>query len=588
MCLGGDNIAVTASFGNLKEVFLLKPRKCLTAILTAAIVAVLLPTGAFAAENATAVDSWDGTADTSWYDESKTTFEIATAEELAGLAALVNGTQEENFEDCLTFEGKTIILVSDIDLKGHEWNSIGWGHNTPLGAFCGVFDGNGHCIYNLYSHESYLPLGQDDEGKNIYNHLAIRSGLFGAVLDGVVKNLGVSNADIYLSAEDSRLNGVGILVDCLTNSTLENCWTTGSIVSESQTDKYYGGVVGFPIGTYTISGCHSSANITVCCDHDSIGGIVGCTYDSTDSVVNDCWFDGKLSISVDDAIDVSVGGIVGYAEGTKVKNCLVATTELPVDSDPGGHTSWVVFSQDVNAENCYWPDNDIYPASLANEESGVSAGTAIKCDDKGNYLFNDPAVLEGLQENAAEGIVWVEGLHHPSFEGDKNNLSADYTAVEAAIEKANALNENEYKDFSAVKKALENVSFDMSAAQQAQVDAMAKAIEDAVAALEYKDADYSKVDAAIEKAETLNRDDYQDFTAVDAAIQAVVRGKPITEQAEVDAMAMAIENAITALEKTVSNPSTGADTAPVAGLLTLLTSAGLILSLTGKKRQLQK
>ena len=45
---------------------------------------------------------------------------------------------------------------------------------------------------------------------------------------------------------------------------------------------------------------------------------------------------------------------------------------------------------------------------------------------------------------------------------------------------------------------------------------------------------------------------------------------------------------LTALEKTVSNPSTGADTAPVAGLLTLLTSAGLILSLTGKKRQLQK
>lgn len=62
-------------------------------------------------------------------------------------------------------------------------------------------------------------------------------------------------------------------------------------------------------------------------------------------------------------------------------------------------------------------------------------------------------------------------------------------------------------------------------------------------------ADYSKVDAAIEKAQSLNRDDYKDFSAVDAAIDAVVRGKNATEQDEVDAMAQAIESAIDALEK---------------------------------------
>ncbi|MFR5908695.1 MAG: hypothetical protein ACLUFT_10280 [Gemmiger formicilis] len=41
---------------------------------------------------------------------------------------------------------------------------------------------------------------------------------------------------------------------------------------------------------------------------------------------------------------------------------------------------------------------------------------------------------------------------------------------------------------------------------------MAKAIGDAIAALEYKDADYSKVDAAIAKAEALNKNEYKDFT----------------------------------------------------------------------------
>ena len=43
---------------------------------------------------------------------------------------------------------------------------------------------------------------------------------------------------------------------------------------------------------------------------------------------------------------------------------------------------------------------------------------------------------------------------------------------------------------------------------------MAKAIEDAVSALQYKGADYTKVDAAIAKANALNKDNYKDFSAV--------------------------------------------------------------------------
>ena len=65
----------------------------------------------------------------------------------------------------------------------------------------------------------------------------------------------------------------------------------------------------------------------------------------------------------------------------------------------------------------------------------------------------------------------------------------------------------------------------------------------------YLPADYTKVDAAIAKANALNKDEYKDFTAVEAAVKAVVRDKNITEQSEVDAMAKAIEDAIAALEK---------------------------------------
>ncbi|MGN0370065.1 MAG: choice-of-anchor I family protein [Butyrivibrio sp.] len=62
-------------------------------------------------------------------------------------------------------------------------------------------------------------------------------------------------------------------------------------------------------------------------------------------------------------------------------------------------------------------------------------------------------------------------------------------------------------------------------------------------------ADYSKVDEAIAKVNALNKDDYKDFSKVEAAVNAVVRDKDITEQAEVDAMAVAIEAAIAGLER---------------------------------------
>ena len=143
---------------------------------------------------------------------------------------------------------------------------------------------------------------------------------------------------------------------------------------------------------------------------------------------------------------------------------------------------------------------------------------------------------------------------------------ADYTKVDAAIAKANALNKDDYKDFSAVESAINAVVRDKNFTEQSEVDKMAKAIEDAIAALVYKDADYTKVDAAIAKANALKKDDYKDFSGVEAAINAVVRGKNITEQSEVDKMAKAIEDAIAALEKKPASTKPGtSDKSPQTG-----------------------
>ena len=75
--------------------------------------------------------------------------------------------------------------------------------------------------------------------------------------------------------------------------------------------------------------------------------------------------------------------------------------------------------------------------------------------------------------------------------------SANYAKVDAAITKANALNKDEYKDFTGVEAAVKAVVRNKNITEQSEVDAMAKAIEDAIAALQYKDADYTKVDAQL-------------------------------------------------------------------------------------------
>ena len=133
---------------------------------------------------------------------------------------------------------------------------------------------------------------------------------------------------------------------------------------------------------------------------------------------------------------------------------------------------------------------------------------------------------------------------------------------------------------------------DKNITEQTAVDAMAKAIEDAIAALEYKAADYSKVDTAIAKANALNKDEYKDFAVVETAINAVVRGKNITEQSEVDTMAKAIEDAIGSLEKRPADiepgdksPQTGDNSNLMLWIALLFISGGACTVLTVRRKK---
>lgn len=515
-----------------------------------------VPMGVFAES---AADVWDGTADTSWYTSAPdaSEYHISTAEQLAGLAQLVNADPGTT-----NFAGKTFYLDNDLDLSGHEWISIGTvlGGDYPGYSFCGVFDGQGHVISNLYSHESYIE-GADE------SHNLLRNALFGSVYNGEVKNLGVANAEIWIDPKDDSAAGKGILVDWMGKSKITNCWTSGSIYSGTKIEKNIGGIVGITMQGCTISGCYSTATLTGNFTNsegyytepnpadwpcDTIGGIVGARFNGN-LTVTDCWFDGKIVVN---SLQAAVGGIVGYTDdqlgsGT-VNNCMVTTTDMGVDKD--GNTCWVAYALSGTVENCYWPNDTKYgPSPLASGE-----GTAVTD-------FTSADVLAGLKNNAGAGVEWVAGINHPTFSWDSRNIPADYTAVNDAIASAEAIDGSLYANYGDVEAAINNVDRSKSKMQQADVDAMAQAIENVITALQYKDADYAKVDEAIAKANALNRDAYTNFTAVEAAINAVVRDKNITEQNEVDAMAKAIEDAMAALvEKPTATPTATPTAAPSA------------------------
>ena len=476
-------------------------------LLILALCFTLLPTAALAAENTQEptepqetqdTETWGDKADTSWYTSAPgaSEYHISTAEQLAGLAKLVNAKPGTT-----NFAGKTFYLDNDIDLSGHEWISIGTvlGGDCPEYSFCGVFDGQGHVISNLYSHESYIE-GAEGADKS---HNLLRNALFGSVYNGEVKNLGVADAEIWIDPKDDSAAGKGILVDWMGKSKITNCWTSGSIYSGTKIEKNIGGIVGVTVQGCTISGCYSTATLTGNFTNsegyykdpnnlppDTIGGIVGARFDGN-LTVTDCWFDGKIVVN---SIQAAVGGIVGcistdnnFVGGSvgdadiATKNCMVTTTDM--GADKGKKTCWVAYAPDKTVKNCYWPNDKTYDPSLLADVGGASneeQGTAVSD-------FTSADVLPGLQKNAGTDVTWVAGITHPTFEWDKWHISANYTAVDEALEKIpKDLSRYTTASVDALNQAKDAVDRTKSKAEQAEVDAMAQEINDAIAALEKK------------------------------------------------------------------------------------------------------
>lgn len=196
----------------------------------------------------------------------------------------------------------------------------------------------------------------------------------------------------------------------------------------------------------------------------------------------------------------------------------------------------------------------IYDKAVKNiKEKDFTSVTGAKPEEKISLIGSMQCVWCDYPEETYEEEK-VLGLMDQFSAKHKDYLvrPADYSKVDAAIARIPSdLSVYTEETVKAVNAAKDAVVRNKRVTEQAVVDGYADAINAAVKALVYKTADYSKVDAAIAKAEALNKADYKDFSAVEKAIKAVKHDLDITKQAEVDAMAKAIEDAIAALEKKV-------------------------------------
>ncbi len=220
--------------------------RVLSILLTLCLVLGLMPMASMSVQ--AVVEAWDGTTITapSGSGTELDPYLIYTGEELAWLAQ-----QDDNFT------GKTILLMFDIDLDGHEW--------TPIGltqAFKGTFDGNGYTISGLSITE--------DPADEFYS---VASGLFGNVYSlGIVHNLHVQGSITSTAAQAN----------------------VGGVVAYS-----FGGTVTNVSADVDISSAHSTSDV---------GGIVG-TNAISSSVIN-VYSTGTISGSA------VKGGVVGRNSGT--------------------------------------------------------------------------------------------------------------------------------------------------------------------------------------------------------------------------------------------------------------------------------
>ena len=340
---------------------------------------------------------------------------------------------------------------------------------------------------------------------------------------------------------------------------IRNCYATGNVTGGAYTGGFAGGLWGL-----NIKNCYASGNVsqaaaamasfvgTDASDPNYYGSITNCF--TTGIVTGSSPFRYAFAEQSSATKRSEITNCYFAVENLGIKNQNESATEKPQDEMKNEAFAAALNGSD-DSNGWSFVNGQVLCGAEPADYSAVEVAKAAIPTDLTVYTDESVAALNTAVDGVVRGKAFVSQANVDAMaQAIKDAIAAlqykgaDYTKVDEAIAKANALNKDNYKDFSGVEAAVKAVVRDKNITEQSEVDAMAKSIEDAIAALQYKDADYTKVDAAIAKANALNKDNYKDFTGVEAAVNAVTRGKNLTEQSEVDVMAKAIEDAIAALQ----------------------------------------
>ena len=515
-------------------------RKILSLLLSFTLCLTLLPTAAFA--------------------EGPDKISITTVDELLQFAKAVDKGEYKDKTDAV------VSLDADLDLTGVAWTPIGSvfaADGTLQNYFSGKFYGNGHTISNLNFSENY--------GKTEYPSFGFFSEVYGAEISGLTiqGKLDVSNSgyvyfgtvagvaadskisdcasNVSFTDTDKYINGTVALCGYAINSTIEYCQNKGNFsITKDVTSFQMGGIVGLAQNS-TVQYCANTGEMTSWAP--CTGGIVGQLFQNS-KIIN-CYSTGKM-VPLGNGI-TDFGGIAGIVgAGTEIRHCYFAgemdlsqyTATTPYKR-LGGIAGGVSSDTPV-FENNYFLETENVPACFKYQDAGTEKTLDfMKAED----FFNEITAAGGNYRFNSNGT--------PLLPAPKYAVSFVVTPAELTnvVIKVNGQAVANPADLEAGTYAVE-VSADNCEVFRSDITITADtATHTQTIAMTYLPADYTKVDAAIAKANALNKDNYKNFSAVEDAVNAVVRGKNITEQDEVDAMAQAIEKAINDLVRRSSGGS---------------------------------
>ena len=305
-----------------------------------------------------------------------------------------------------------VKLVNDIDLSyasASSWIPVSKSYSN---GFAGTFDGNGHCIKNLYSsfnQDSYV-------------------GLFGCVYGGTIKNLTVEGVI------ESSCSNQGMIAGYSVDANYYNCVVKGRITTNGSS-YFVGGIAGnisnFGSSNPVVQGCASYVDIVSTGTYTA--GLVGMASNGIN--MEACANYGNVTGTA------NVGALMGYYNPNSeshITNCYVGSCEVRGE----GANVFLTCFEDESSSSClsnyekvfYSKDAKVFasadatePEVLANRIAPGESNTSSAFVGLSAEQIAGGEATYRLNNETTVSPVWTQDLSQTNSQPELNGNAALYT-----------------------------------------------------------------------------------------------------------------------------------------------------------------